>query len=60
MKQILINLVQNALKFTFRGKIRIIAAFDAENELLKVHVVDTGKGIMKEDIGKIFNMFGKL
>ena len=45
LKQILINLVKNALKFTRKGNIRVVMAFDQEEEMLKVHVIDTGKGI---------------
>ena len=45
LKQVMINLVKNALKFTIRGHIYILAAYDYENQMLKVHVVDTGKGI---------------
>ena len=46
LKQILINLVKNAFKFCRGGIIRIIMAFDEVEEVLKVHVVDTGKGIL--------------
>ena len=35
-------------------------AFDSEEEMLKVHVIDTGKGIRSQDISKLFNLFGKL
>lgn len=50
LKQIMINLVKNALKFTRRGLVRIIMAFDSVNEMLVVHVVDTGKGIKQEEM----------
>ena len=50
LKQILINLVKNSFKFTKLGCIRVIAAYDEANEMLKVHVVDTGKGIRTEDM----------
>ena len=45
LKQVLINLVKNAKKFTPQGKIDIIAAYDYEEECLYVHVKDTGRGI---------------
>ena len=35
-------------------------AFDEAEEMLKVHVVDTGKGIVTEDVDRLFKMFGKL
>ena len=54
LKQILINLVKNALKFTFRGLIRISITFDESVDLLKVHVLDTGKGIEEADTSKLF------
>ena len=60
LKQILINLVKNALKFTQNGFIRIMASYDKESEFLTVHVLDTGKGIRAEEIGQLFSLFGKL
>ena len=55
------NLVKNALKFTFDGNIEIKACykFAPHNELI-VHVKDSGKGIAAEDFPKLFNRFGKL
>jgi signal transduction histidine kinase len=52
--------VKNALKFCRGGTIRVIMAFDKVEEVLKVHVVDTGKGILPEDIDRLFKLFGKL
>jgi len=60
LKQILINLVKNALKFCHRGRVRVVVAYDSDADMLKVHVVDNGKGICKDDIEKLFTMFGKL
>ena len=54
LKQILINLVKNALKFTIRGLVRISITFDENVDLLKVHVLDTGKGIEEEDTSQLF------
>ena len=55
------NLVKNALKFTFDGVIEIKACYKLApyNELI-VHVKDSGKGIAAEDFPKLFNRFGKL
>ena len=60
LKQILINLVKNALKFTKKGNVKIVAAYDKNTEMLKVHIVDNGKGIKHGDTKKLFKMFGKL
>jgi signal transduction histidine kinase len=60
LKQILINLVKNALKFCKRGQIRIVLTFDEAQNMLKVHIVDSGKGIVQEDMTKLFSLFGKL
>ena len=61
LKQILINLVKNALKFTpARGNIKIISSYDVEKEMLQIHVIDNGNGIKPEKMDKIFQMFGKL
>lgn len=54
------NLIKNGVKFTPSGKVSIYIAYDELNELLCVHVVDTGKGVLMEDIPKMFSMFGKL
>ena len=56
----LLNLVKNALKFTRKGSIDIKAGYDSESMKLIVYVKDTGAGIAKEDISKLFNRFGKL
>ena len=54
LKQILINLVKNSFKFTRSGSIRIIAAFDEQQEMLHIHVVDTGKGILETEMDRLF------
>ena len=56
----MINLVKNAQKFTTTGKITIKACYNEEVESLVVHIEDTGAGIAKEDIPKLFTRFGKL
>ena len=64
-KQVLINLVKNALKFTSSGTVEIMASYlvsqsSNDENLLVVHVKDTGRGILLEDIPKLFTKFGKL
>jgi signal transduction histidine kinase len=60
LKQILINLVSNAVKFTSAGgKVQIGAAVLASGAL-QVSVTDTGVGIRPEDISKVFEPFGRL
>ena len=56
----LINLVKNALKFTWDGKVKIFMAFDPINSKLIIKVVDTGKGFKQEESGSLFKEFGKL
>jgi len=62
LKQVLINLVGNALKFTFEGGITIQVDDDrlANEDCVRFSVVDTGLGIDDEDKQKLFKMFGKL
>ena len=53
--QILLNLVNNAGKFTPAGEVRIGYKFDNDN--LEVSVSDTGIGIKKENIDYLFEAF---
>jgi signal transduction histidine kinase len=62
LKQILFNLLGNALKFTTQGHIKIKASFTNvdQEKFVKIEVEDTGLGIKSENISKLFSMFGKL
>jgi len=53
--QILTNILQNAIDATKDGK--IIVAFDIKDDYWKISVSDTGKGISKEDVKKIFEPY---
>eukprot|EP00347_Sterkiella_histriomuscorum_P002515 403367855 len=59
-KQVLLNLLQNALKFTFQGEIKVFLNYDAKDKQIKVSVQDTGVGVKLEDQDKLFKLFGKL
>jgi len=56
--QILLNLVNNAVKFTEAGEIRIDCKFDNDN--LEVSVSDTGVGIKKKDMKLLFEAFRQI
>eukprot|EP00347_Sterkiella_histriomuscorum_P016084 403354549 len=60
IKQVLINLITNSLKFTIKGEICIQITYDDELQLLNFKVNDTGVGVPKEDEEKLFKLFGKL
>ena len=56
IKQVIINLVSNSIKFTEKGGIIIrVSRFKTNNEIfLKFKVKDTGIGINQSDIPKLF------
>jgi PAS domain S-box-containing protein len=58
VEQILINLVNNAIKFTEQGQVRIECR--ADDGRLLTSVVDTGIGIKPEDLPKLFTSFQQL
>jgi len=58
LKQILINLLSNAVKFTDKGYIKVDVK--KENSNLSISVTDTGIGIAKENIEKIFEDFQQI
>jgi signal transduction histidine kinase/CheY-like chemotaxis protein len=58
LKQILINLIGNAIKFTEAGSVNVeVAAITNAPDRLAFKVSDTGGGIAPEDIQKIFRPF---
>ena len=61
LRQILINLVSNSLKFTMAGSVTIdvVARSFADVSELRFAVVDTGIGIPREHRNRIFNRFSQ-
>ncbi|GEM_PF-2356568 len=60
VRQILLNLVGNAVKFTDKGFVKIRTTFEKKDQrhgTLKIEVVDTGKGISKRGQNEIFKPF---
>ena len=63
IKQVVTNILTNAVKYTEKGSVRLIVSYKtegAETVKLRFSVKDTGIGIKKEDIGKLFNAFERI
>ncbi len=66
LNQIIINLANNAVKFTRQGEVRLKISYERSAEkpkeeiILKIVVEDTGIGIKKQDLGKLFQSFEQL
>jgi signal transduction histidine kinase len=63
VRQIMINLLGNAVKFTEKGRIelKLDGAYDkAGDYVLSIHVSDTGGGIRDEDLEKLFQAFSQV
>ncbi|MEW5685145.1 MAG: ATP-binding protein [Pseudomonadota bacterium] len=58
LRQILYNLISNALKFTEKGEIRVTAIYQAGG--LSITVRDTGAGISPENLSRLFQKFDQL
>jgi CheY-like chemotaxis protein len=58
LRQILINLVGNAIKFTERGAVRLVVrATSGPQPLLSIDVIDTGIGLTPEHLERLFQPF---
>ena len=60
VKQIVLNLLSNALKFTPAGAVTIAASYDEHKRWVAISVKDTGVGIAGEDQAKVFEDFRQL
>ena len=57
LKQILVNVISNAVKYTVEGSVNIMMMHDKQ---LIFRITDTGIGIDEEDISKIFKPFSRV
>lgn len=55
LRQVFLNLLQNAIKYTDEGTIEII--IEEEKKFVNISIKDTGIGIPEEDIDRIFERF---
>jgi len=58
VRRVLRNLLDNAIKFTDKGRVTVDAY--QKGGFVKVNVTDTGRGIAKQDIPRLFKKFGRL
>lgn len=64
VKQVVLNILTNAAKYTDEGEIEFtitcVNRTDIKRSALYIAVKDTGRGIKKEDINKLFNKFERM
>jgi PAS domain S-box-containing protein len=60
VKQIVLNFLSNALKFTPAGTVTIKASYDAKGRSVAIAVSDSGVGIGRDDQTKVFEDFRQL
>jgi len=57
LRQVLVNLVGNAIKFTEEGGVRVIIRGNRQHSWLSVEVIDSGVGISPQKLDKLFQPF---
>ena len=60
IRQILLNLVGNALKFTQKGGVRLDVKYDPASTVMAVRVADSGPGIPADRVGQLFQRFSQV
>ncbi len=59
LRQIVVNLTGNAIKFTERGEVRVRCALDTQARVFRLEVRDTGIGISAAEIARLFRPFAQ-
>ena len=59
IKQILINLIGNAIKFTSQGNVTLQISFDPTSNKVVFEVIDTGIGMSKDQASHVFEEFSQ-
>ncbi len=60
LRQILLNLIGNAVKFTEAGTVRLTLGYDANQQILRVRVEDTGAGMDEAQRARLFQRFSQV
>ena len=60
VRQVMLNLINNAIKYTHEGSVCVDVSYENGRDMLKVVVKDTGIGIKDEDLDKLFGSFQRL
>ena len=60
VRQVLLNLINNAIKYTHEGGVSVVVSYGMDSSMLNVVVKDTGIGIKEEDMEKLFGSFQRL
>lgn len=60
LKQVLTNLIANAVKFTDTGSVNVVVRlFDEMDDMLSIEIIDTGRGIDEHSAQKLFYSFSQ-
>ncbi|MBF0371027.1 MAG: transporter substrate-binding domain-containing protein [Magnetococcales bacterium] len=57
LRQVLINLLGNAIKFTEQGRVSLNVAYQSEGSVFEIRIIDTGVGIAPEHLEQVFDKF---
>lgn len=57
IRNVVLNIVDNAIRYTSQGKITLSAVAQQQNVLIRIQ--DTGEGMTQEEIGKLFKTFSR-
>lgn len=57
IRQILLNLLTNAVKFTDHGDVEVRTAYDEQEDVAVIHISDTGVGLAPQEADRIFQPF---
>jgi PAS domain S-box-containing protein len=59
-EKIVLNLISNAFKYTFKGAIEVSLSESADQSRVELRVRDTGLGIPKEELPRLFDRFHRI